>query len=67
MKFEQLPCRKSGHTDLHRISRCSVIHFDNGNEYYRFHGLDLLNLPTIGTNRPEKQFINWHNENVFKG
>ncbi len=49
------------------VSKRIRAEFENGKEYYRFHGLDLLNLPSIGTNRPEKQFINWHNENVFKG
>jgi putative restriction endonuclease len=41
--------------------------FENGKEYYRFHGADLFNLPVSLINKPEKEFVEWHNNNVFKG
>jgi putative restriction endonuclease len=41
--------------------------FENGKEYYRFHGNDLFNLPNKLVNKPEREFVKWHNENVFKG
>jgi hypothetical protein len=30
------------------------------------HGGDLYNLPPNLINKPEKQFVEWHNENVIK-
>jgi putative restriction endonuclease len=41
--------------------------FENGKEYYRFHGNDIFNLPNKSLNKPEKGFVEWHNENVYKG
>ena len=41
--------------------------FENGKEYYQFHGKSLLYLPEEITNRPKTEFIQWHNENVYKG
>lgn len=34
--------------------------------YYQFHGKSLLYLPEEITNRPKTEFIQWHNENVYK-
>ncbi len=39
--------------------------FQNGREYYRFNGQALTNLPESKAERPERQFIDWHNEHVF--
>ena len=41
--------------------------FENGREYYRFHGNEILNLPSRLIDRPERRFIEWHNQNVYKG
>lgn len=49
------------------VSKRIKEEFENGKEYYRFHGGDLYNLPTNSINKPEKEFVEWHNENVFKG
>jgi putative restriction endonuclease len=56
-------------TNDHKIEVSKRIReeFENGKEYYRFHGNDLHNLPNKMRNRPEKQFVEWHNGNVFKG
>jgi putative restriction endonuclease len=40
--------------------------FENGREYYRFHGLPLPNLPELPKDRPDPTFIEWHNRNVFR-
>jgi putative restriction endonuclease len=41
--------------------------FENGREYYRYHGNSLLNLPIRMINKPSNQFIEWHNQNIYKG
>lgn len=39
--------------------------FQNGKEYYQYHGRHLLHLPESPLNRPDHKFIEWHN-NTFK-
>jgi putative restriction endonuclease len=39
--------------------------YGNGREYYRMHGKPLLVLPRSELKFPSKEFINWHNENVY--
>lgn len=41
--------------------------FQNGKEYYQFHGKKLLNLPQRNLDKPNLTYIDWHNSNVFKG
>lgn len=41
--------------------------FENGREYYRFHGANLTVLPTKEIERPSPAFLQWHNETVFLG
>jgi putative restriction endonuclease len=41
--------------------------FQNGKEYYQFHGSPLKNLPLRQSDRPQQGFIEWHNSNIFKG
>jgi len=40
--------------------------FDNGEEYGRLHGKQLI-LPSRGDLRPSHEFIRWHNENKYRG
>jgi putative restriction endonuclease len=40
--------------------------FENGREYYKFHGKDLLILPHREIDKPSLQFIDWHNNYVFR-
>jgi len=40
--------------------------FENGREYYRFHGVKLQNLPDSINDLPSKEFIRWHNEECFE-
>lgn len=49
------------------VSKRIKEEFENGKEYYRFHGGDLYNLPNDLMNKPAKEFMDWHNENVYKG
>ena len=41
--------------------------FQNGREYYQYHGKDLLVLPQHLRNRPAKPYIDWHNTNIYLG
>lgn len=41
--------------------------FLNGKEYYQYHGKALGTLPVIETQRPNKQYIEWHNSNIYNG
>lgn len=68
--------------DLHRlfdtgyITVTSELHLEvsprlreqykNGRSYYPLHG-SRLQVPNIELHRPEKQFLEWHNRNVFRG
>lgn len=40
--------------------------FNNGNEYRRLHG-KALQLPERIVDRPDPEFLRWHNENRFLG
>ena len=40
--------------------------FENGREYYRFHGAKLQNLPDSPNDQPSREFIKWHNEESFE-
>jgi len=40
--------------------------FENGKEYYRFHGEPLMILPDNVKNRPDPTYIDWHNTIIFK-
>ncbi|HUR65730.1 MAG TPA: HNH endonuclease [Chitinophagaceae bacterium] len=69
-------------SDLHKLFDCGYLtittdlkvevskrikeEFENGKEYYKFHGSNLGNLPTRLMDRPESRFVEWHNENVYK-
>ncbi|MEO8788480.1 MAG: HNH endonuclease [Chitinophagaceae bacterium] len=41
--------------------------FQNGKEYYKYHGSELLLLPENDFDRPNKMFVDWHNSHVYKG
>jgi putative restriction endonuclease len=40
--------------------------FHNGREYYQYHGSSLLYLPPGYDKRPERAFVDWHNEHVYR-
>lgn len=41
--------------------------YGNGREYYKFHGRQLMVLPEKQEEKPSKEYIEWHNQNVFLG
>jgi putative restriction endonuclease len=56
-------------TSDHKIEISNRIReeFENGREYYQYHGKDLSILPSRNEDRPFKDYIEWHNENVYRG
>ena len=49
------------------LSRKIKEEFENGKEYYRYHGKDIFHIPSREIDRPGIDFIDWHNNNVYKG
>jgi putative restriction endonuclease len=49
------------------VSKRIKQEFENGREYYRYHGNSLLTLPNRDIDKPSNQFIEWHNQNIYKG
>ena len=51
----------------YRIDVSRRLHEDygNGRDYYKYHGQKLLILPEKQIELPSKEFLRWHNENVF--
>jgi putative restriction endonuclease len=49
------------------VSRRIKEEFENGRDYYKYHGNNLMTLPSGQRDRPSKKFIDWHNQNVYKG
>lgn len=47
------------------VSKRIKEEFENGREYYQYHGKELKNLPAHIDDRPHAEFIEWHNSNVF--
>ena len=40
--------------------------FQNGREYYKFHGNGLSNIPSREADKPNSVYIDWHNTSDFK-
>lgn len=54
--------------DLHvEVSGKINEEFQNGREYYAYHGKPLAELPSLADQRPLPEFLRWHNEDVFLG
>jgi putative restriction endonuclease len=49
------------------VSRRIKEDFENGGEYYAFHGKKLAVVPPLDVEQPSTEFIHWHNENRFLG
>jgi len=55
-------------TDLKvEVSNRIKAEFANGKEYYQYHGKDLVTIPLKQYDKPDKQYIEWHNSKIFKG
>jgi putative restriction endonuclease len=54
--------------DYHvEVSRRIKAEYENGKDYYRFHGERLMILPTRAEEKPLQDYLRWHNENVYCG
>lgn len=54
--------------DLHvEVSKHLKEEFSNGREYYAMHGRPLIVLPHQTQDRPNLEFIEWHNNKKFRG
>lgn len=53
----------------YRIDVSKRLHEDygNGKDYYKYQGSKLLILPEYTIELPSKEYLEWHNENVFLG
>ncbi len=56
-------------TDEYKVEVSKRIkeEFQNGKEYYQYHGKDLLILPNREIDKPDKKYIEWHNSKVYRG
>ena len=48
------------------VSRRIHEEFDNGKHYYTFHGR-RIHVPPEGSLKPSREFLDWHNQHVFRG
>lgn len=52
--------------DLHvEVSRRIKELFENGRDYYALHGRPLIVPPAAAAQRPARDYLEWHNQNVF--
>jgi putative restriction endonuclease len=48
------------------VSRRIREEFENGRDYYRLHG-NLIRSPANPLHRPSIEYLQWHNQNVYRG
>ena len=54
-------------TDLRvEVSKQLKEEFSNGREYYAMHGRPLIVLPQQIQDKPNREFVEWHNDKVFR-
>ena len=54
--------------DYHiEVSNRLKMDYGNGKDYYKYHGQKLLILPEQVNQKPDRRFLEWHNENVYVG
>ena len=49
------------------ISKKIKEEFENGREYYRYHGNSLIVLPRQEFDMPDREYLEWHNEKIYRG
>lgn len=56
-------------TPDHRIEVSDRIReeYENGREYYQHHGQQLTAMPDEPWQKPSQEFIEWHNDNIYRG
>jgi len=55
-------------TDTYNIEISKRIkeEFENGRDYYKYHGQKLISLPNNNHDLPNKNFLKWHNGNIYR-
>jgi putative restriction endonuclease len=48
------------------VSKKIKEEFENGRDYYKYHGQSLISIPINKTDLPDKDFLRWHNVNIFR-
>jgi len=48
------------------VSKKIKEEFNNGKHYYAYHGNELAVVPNFIEEKPNLEFIQWHNDNVFR-
>lgn len=48
------------------ISKRIKEEFENGRDYYKYHGKSLVSLPNDQFEHPNQTYLKWHNENIFR-
>jgi putative restriction endonuclease len=49
------------------VSKRIKEEWENGRDYYLYHGTHLQSAPRTSSDRPSPEFLQWHNENRFSG
>jgi putative restriction endonuclease len=49
------------------VSKRIKEEFQNGKEYYQYHGKEILLLPERIIDKPDRKYLEWHNLNIYKG
>lgn len=49
------------------VSKRLKEEFENGRDYYRHHGNKLIVLPEQEYAKPMREYLHWHNEQVYRG
>lgn len=49
------------------VSRRIREEYENGRAYYFYHGKELHHLPSNMADRPEQAFLEWHQQEIYKG
>ena len=48
------------------VSRKIKEEFENGRDYYRLHG-NAVRVPANPSSRPSREYLEWHNTNIYRG
>ncbi|MBN2175435.1 MAG: HNH endonuclease [Bacteroidales bacterium] len=48
------------------ISKRIKEEFENGRDYYKYHGESLISIPQNHFDLPNADYLRWHNDNVFR-
>ncbi len=52
-------------SDFHvEVSKRIKKEYENGREYYAMHGKELI-LPANSNFHPSREYIEWHNQNIY--